>query len=57
MDLDAARRIVQKCKRPMLHARTLGFQHPITGEQLDFAVDPPADFEATFAALSLPPTL
>jgi hypothetical protein len=41
----------------MLHARTLGFQHPITGEQLDFAVDPPADFEATFAALSLPPTL
>lgn len=53
MPLDAARRIVKSCDRPMLHARTLGFRHPVTGEELDFAVDPPADFEEAFQALSL----
>ena len=51
MKIEVAREIVKRCTRPMLHARTLGFQHPITGEQLDFAVDPPADFTWTFEKL------
>lgn len=55
MELTAARKIVQqKCTRPMLHARTLGFRHPATGEEMDFAADPPADFEEVFRALTLP---
>lgn len=33
--------------RPMLHARTLGFVHPRTGEKLSFEQKPPADFVAT----------
>ena len=32
--------------RPMLHARTLGFAHPRTGEPLLFQSEPPADFQA-----------
>ena len=30
--------------RPMLHATELSFEHPGTGEQVTFRVDPPADF-------------
>lgn len=55
MELGVAKGIVQhKCTRPMLHARTLGFRHPVTGEEMDFAAHPPADFEHVFQALSLP---
>lgn len=32
--------------RSMLHARTLGFTHPRSGEPLSFVRDPPADFQA-----------
>jgi 23S rRNA pseudouridine1911/1915/1917 synthase len=31
-------------ERLMLHAATLGFVHPVTGEKLDFRCEPPADF-------------
>jgi 23S rRNA pseudouridine1911/1915/1917 synthase len=31
-------------ERMMLHAATLGFDHPVTGEHLDFQVEPPGDF-------------
>jgi 23S rRNA pseudouridine1911/1915/1917 synthase len=31
-------------KRQALHAATLGFKHPTSGETLKFSVDPPADF-------------
>jgi Pseudouridylate synthases, 23S RNA-specific len=37
--------------RVMLHARTLGFIHPRTGEHISFEREPPADFQATLAAL------
>jgi 23S rRNA pseudouridine1911/1915/1917 synthase len=37
--------------RAMLHARTLGFEHPRTGERLRFEREPPADFRATLEAL------
>jgi len=37
--------------RPMLHARTLGFVHPRTGEWLVFQREPPGDFQATIESL------
>ena len=38
--------------RQALHAATLGFRHPCTGEALRFTTPPPADFAALLAALS-----
>lgn len=38
--------------RQALHARVLGFVHPITGERLRFEVEPPSDFQAALAALA-----
>jgi 23S rRNA pseudouridine1911/1915/1917 synthase len=37
--------------RQALHARVLGFTHPISGETMRFEVEPPADFAAALAAL------
>jgi 23S rRNA pseudouridine1911/1915/1917 synthase len=37
--------------RPMLHARELGFEHPRTGKQRMFALDPPSDFAERLSAL------
>lgn len=34
------------CDRQALHARTLGFRHPLTGRQMDFDSPPPADLAA-----------
>lgn len=34
------------CPRQALHARTLGFQHPTTGEQMDFSAPLPSDLQA-----------
>ena len=34
------------CPRQVLHARTLGFRHPTTGEQMDFTSPLPADMQA-----------
>lgn len=36
------------CPRQALHARTLGFKHPVTGEQMDFECEIPADMTALF---------
>lgn len=33
------------CPRQALHARTLGFRHPRTGEEMDFSCPPPADMQ------------
>lgn len=41
--------------RPMLHARSLGFLHPITGEQMKFEVPPPADFARVLELLRAVP--
>jgi 23S rRNA pseudouridine1911/1915/1917 synthase len=35
----------QAIERPMLHARTLGFTHPLSGEYLEYSVPPPPDME------------
>lgn len=37
--------------RVMLHARTLGFTHPVSGEYMEFSVEPPPDFELVHRAL------
>lgn len=39
--------------RVMLHARTLGFQHPVTGETQEFTRQFPADMETVAKALAL----
>ncbi len=36
----------ETCPRQALHARTLGFVHPVTGKQMDFDSDIPADMQA-----------
>lgn len=33
----------------MLHAKEIGFAHPITGEKMDFQVDPPKEFNEILA--------
>ena len=48
-DVKEAKALMSTIDRPMLHARTLGFTHPQSGEALDFSRDPPEDFE-TFAS-------
>jgi 23S rRNA pseudouridine1911/1915/1917 synthase len=40
--------------RQALHAATLGFDHPVTGERLRFEAPLPADMQALLAALGLP---
>ena len=41
--------------RQALHARVLGFVHPITGEKMHFEVDPPADFQLALTTLRAMP--
>jgi 23S rRNA pseudouridine1911/1915/1917 synthase len=41
--------------RPALHARVLGFVHPMTGKPVRFEVDPPADFQLALATLRAMP--
>jgi 23S rRNA pseudouridine1911/1915/1917 synthase len=37
--------------RPALHARVLGFVHPMTGKSVRFEVEPPADFQLALTTL------
>jgi 23S rRNA pseudouridine1911/1915/1917 synthase len=37
--------------RPALHARVIGFVHPMTGKKMHFEVDPPPDFQLALAML------
>jgi 23S rRNA pseudouridine1911/1915/1917 synthase len=48
---EAARAAVDGFARQALHARTLGFDHPVTGARLDFARAAPADMRMLVAAL------
>jgi len=41
----------QAIERPMLHAQTLGFTHPLSGKYLEFSVPPPPDMEAIIIGL------
>jgi 23S rRNA pseudouridine1911/1915/1917 synthase len=40
--------------RQALHARVLGFTHPVTGEALRFVVEPPEDFQRALTLLRAP---
>jgi hypothetical protein len=44
-------RIASELGRQALHARVLGFEHPVTGKALHFESEPPADFSAALGAL------
>ncbi len=48
---DVLRAVALMLGRPALHARVLGFVHPITREKMRFEVDPPADFQLALAML------
>lgn len=51
----AAQAAARQLGRPALHAQTLGFVHPATGERLQFEAALPADLEAALAVLRAPP--
>ncbi|GKV53017.1 hypothetical protein SLEP1_g59567 [Rubroshorea leprosula] len=36
--------LISGLERPCLHALSLGFQHPYTGENVHFSCPPPSDF-------------
>jgi 23S rRNA pseudouridine1911/1915/1917 synthase len=40
---------------PALHARLLGFVHPISGKKMRFELEPPADFQLALATLRAMP--
>lgn len=40
---------LKTCPRQALHAKTLGFVHPVTGEQMDFTSELPSDMEQLIA--------
>jgi 23S rRNA pseudouridine1911/1915/1917 synthase len=46
------RESVANFKRQALHARLLGFTHPVTKEVLSFETPPPSDYQALVDALS-----
>lgn len=48
---DAAKRVVQRFHRQALHAFLLAFEHPRTGEVMEFRSPVPADMEALLEAL------
>ena len=48
---DAAIDVLETFKRQALHATILGFDHPISGEELRFEVAPPEDFQKLQKAL------
>ncbi|MBY0421638.1 MAG: RluA family pseudouridine synthase [Parvularculaceae bacterium] len=47
---DAALEVFRAFRRQALHARVLGFVHPVTGDVLRFEAPPPADFAGLVAA-------
>lgn len=48
---EKAREAVEKLGRQALHAATLGFEHPITGEEMMFESELPEDLAALMSAL------
>ena len=48
------RRLIKDLGRPALHAKTLGFEHPVTGQSLRFERDVPQDFAVALDELQTP---
>ena len=46
-----ARAALEALGRQALHAARLGFEHPVTGEWMEFESEPPGDMQALLAAL------
>jgi 23S rRNA pseudouridine1911/1915/1917 synthase len=44
--------VLARFRRQALHAHILGFEHPVTGEELRFQTDPPEDMKELMAVLS-----
>src|SRR5262249_44334588 len=53
----AVRAIAESLGRQALHARTLAFVHPATGERLSFASELPPDMQAALASLRALPAV
>ena len=51
-DAEKAIKMLRSFRRQALHAKVLGFAHPITGETLRFECDAPSDFANLLAALT-----
>ena len=51
----AAQAAVKALGRPALHAKTLGFLHPATGQAMQFDSELPADLQGALEALRGPP--
>jgi 23S rRNA pseudouridine1911/1915/1917 synthase len=47
-------RLLDLIPRQALHAKTLGFTHPVTGEELFFDSELPPDMQALLSALKIP---
>ncbi|MBF0357627.1 MAG: RluA family pseudouridine synthase [Magnetococcales bacterium] len=47
----SCRETIENFKRQALHAATLGITHPISGRELNFQTDPPADFQNLWTAI------
>ncbi|XP_077221271.1 pseudouridine synthase family protein isoform X1 [Tasmannia lanceolata] len=45
--------LVSKLERPCLHALSLGFKHPHTGEDVQFSCPPPSDFTEVLSQLRI----
>lgn len=50
--LATARAALEGFGRPALHARTLGFTHPVTGQRLEFGSELPDDFMQMYQQLN-----
>lgn len=50
-EADRAIKVIKKFRRQALHAKVLGFVHPVTGEDMRFERDAPADFQNLLEAL------
>ena len=44
-------RLFAMLPHPALHAQTLGFEHPISGETMHFEADPPEDWQEVLGRL------
>jgi 23S rRNA pseudouridine1911/1915/1917 synthase len=50
---DELKNIIGDYPHPFLHAKILGFAHPITGQELFFETPPPKIFSDVLSAASL----
>ncbi len=52
VDIERAKRVLEVVERQLLHALSLEFKHPATGERMKFDAPPPEDFRRALDILS-----